>query len=334
MSKSFVILPVIYKSASKVTLISWLKDVGDEIEEGERIIEISIDQVNSFVTSEFSGELKEKLFKIDDIIKPGEAIAEIENDQDEDEDEDEKSNTESFIEVGPNSVIKSKKLINNFNLGVLIKSKIVYFFLGGIIILSVSWFLIEWNKDSVIILEQNINIPEEKAYVTPIKEQVIISPTKEIVENRKEKITTIEKTKNSPIPKENKTTIKKAKEAVEEELEIPFDIVDEAPIFPGCERVAMSERRKCFQEEINAHIRRNFRYPEIAQEMGVQGRVYVNFIISEDGSITNIRLRGPDKNLEKEAKRIISKLPKMTPGKQKGRPVRVPFSVPISFRLQ
>ena len=82
------------------------------------------------------------------------------------------------------------------------------------------------------------------------------------------------------------------------------------------------------------HIRKNFRYPEIAQEMGIQGRVYVNFIISKDGSIKNIRMRGPDKNLEKEAARIIGKLPNMTPGKQRGRPVRVPFSIPITFRLQ
>ena len=85
---------------------------------------------------------------------------------------------------------------------------------------------------------------------------------------------------------------------------------------------------------MNKHIRKNFRYPEIAQEMGIQGRVYVNFIISKDGSITNIRMRGPDKNLEKEAERIISKLPAMIPGKQRGRPVRVPFSIPITFRLQ
>ena len=68
--------------------------------------------------------------------------------------------------------------------------------------------------------------------------------------------------------------------------------------------------------------------------MGIQGRVYVNFIISKDGSISNIRMRGTDKNLEKEAARIIGKLPKMTPGKQRGRPVRVPFSIPITFRLQ
>ena len=119
-----------------------------------------------------------------------------------------------------------------------------------------------------------------------------------------------------------------------EDVDVPFAVIEDVPIFPGCERVAKSKRRECFQEKINKHIRKNFRYPEIAQEMGIQGRVYVNFIISKDGSISNIRMRGPDKNLEKEAARIIGKLPKMTPGKQRGRPVRVPFSIPITFRLQ
>jgi protein TonB len=68
--------------------------------------------------------------------------------------------------------------------------------------------------------------------------------------------------------------------------------------------------------------------------MGIQGRVFVNFIIGKDGSIKDIKMRGPDKNLEKEVKRIISKLPKKSPGKQRGRPVRVPFSIPIIFKLQ
>ena len=125
-------------------------------------------------------------------------------------------------------------------------------------------------------------------------------------------------------------------EVEEEELDIdvPFAVIEDVPIFPGCERVKKSERRNCFQEKMNKHIRKNFRYPEIAQEMGIQGRVYVNFIIAKDGKITNIRMRGPDKNLENEAQRIIAKLPSMTPGKQRGRPVRVPFSIPITFRLQ
>ena len=59
------------------------------------------------------------------------------------------------------------------------------------------------------------------------------------------------------------------------------------------------------------HIRKNFRYPEIAQEMGVQGRVSVIFVIQKDGSIGDIRMRGPDKNLEAEAMRIIKKLPRV-----------------------
>ena len=125
-------------------------------------------------------------------------------------------------------------------------------------------------------------------------------------------------------------------EVVEEDLDldVPFAIIEDVPLFPGCERVPKSQRRDCFQEKIQQHIVRNFRYPEIAQEMGIQGRVFVQFTIGKDGSISGIRTRGPDKNLEKEADRIISKLPRMTPGKQRGRPVRVPFSVPITFKLQ
>ena len=122
----------------------------------------------------------------------------------------------------------------------------------------------------------------------------------------------------------------------EEEVisEVPFAIVEDVPLFPGCERVPKSQRRSCTQEQIQKHISKNFTYPEIAEELGIQGRVFVQFIIGIDGSITGIRTRGPDKDLEKEAVRIISKLPRMTPGKQRGRPVRVPFSIPIIFKLQ
>ncbi|MGB1634117.1 MAG: energy transducer TonB, partial [Flavobacteriaceae bacterium] len=154
----------------------------------------------------------------------------------------------------------------------------------------------------------------------------------EVVEDEEEvEETVIESTET------NEDEIVEVVEVIEEEFEdvdVPFAVIEDVPIFPGCEKVAKSERRNCFQEQMNKHIRKNFRYPEIAQEMGIQGRVYVNFIIAKDGSISNIRMRGPDKNLEAEAQRIISKLPQMTPGKQRGRAVRVPFSIPITFRLQ
>ena len=113
------------------------------------------------------------------------------------------------------------------------------------------------------------------------------------------------------------------------EIEKGFGI---PPVFPGCEK--KKNKIKCFQKKMLNHISKNFQYPVIAQKMGIQGRVYVQFIIDTDGSVTGIRTRGPDKNLEREAYRIISKLPKMTPGKIKGRSVRVPFSVPITFRLE
>ena len=116
-------------------------------------------------------------------------------------------------------------------------------------------------------------------------------------------------------------------------LDVPFAIIEDVPLFPGCERVKKSKRRKCFQEKMANHISKNFRYPEFAQRIGIEGRVYVQFIIDTDGSATGIRSRGPHKTLEREANRIIAKLPKMTPGKHRGRPVRVPFFVPITFKI-
>lgn len=84
---------------------------------------------------------------------------------------------------------------------------------------------------------------------------------------------------------------------------------------------------------MNAHVVKNFNYPQTALDMGIKGRVFVIFVISPEGEITKVRTRGPDKILEDEAQRIISKLPKMIPGKQRGKPVSVPFSLPINFKM-
>ncbi len=113
---------------------------------------------------------------------------------------------------------------------------------------------------------------------------------------------------------------------------IPFIAVEEVPVFPGCENE--SDKRACFNKMMQKHIIKNFRYPELEQEMNIQGKVNIMFEIQKDGSIGNIRMRGPNKNLENEAARIIDKLPVMKPGKQRGKPVRVPFSIPITFQFQ
>ena len=82
------------------------------------------------------------------------------------------------------------------------------------------------------------------------------------------------------------------------------------------------------------HINKNFRYPEIAQKKGIQGRIWIKFVIGKDGNVTGIKTRGPDPILEKEAVRIISLLPKIKPGEVGGIKVRVPFSTAINFKLQ
>ena len=128
---------------------------------------------------------------------------------------------------------------------------------------------------------------------------------------------------------QNENTKKNEKESL-----IPFATIEDVPLFPGCETVPKSKRRDCFQNKMNRHIIQNFRYPEFAQKNGIQGRVFVQFFIEKDGNIGGIRSRGPHGTLERAAERIIEKLPKMTPGYQRGLPVKVPFSIPITFRLQ
>ena len=115
-------------------------------------------------------------------------------------------------------------------------------------------------------------------------------------------------------------------------ISIPFSVVDQVPVFPGCENAA--DKKACFLESINEHVRKNFNYPLEAQEKGIQGRVSTVFIISKEGAIKNIRMRGPHKLLESEALRIIERLPQMTPGKQDGEVVDVPFAIPINFKLK
>ena len=119
-----------------------------------------------------------------------------------------------------------------------------------------------------------------------------------------------------------------------QEKEIDFDSVERPPIYPGCEPYTQ-QLRSCTQRKIQTHINKNFRYPEFAQKTGIQGRVFVQFIIDKDGSIMEIRTRGPHPILEIEAKRIISRLPKFIPALDSdGKAVKVPFSVPITFNLQ
>tara|TARA_R110002012_G_scaffold319389_2_gene539754 strand:+ start:138370 stop:139098 length:729 start_codon:yes stop_codon:yes gene_type:complete len=123
-------------------------------------------------------------------------------------------------------------------------------------------------------------------------------------------------------------------EDVEEDLSVPFSVVENVPIFPGCTGKNNLELTNCFNAKINEHIRKHFKYPESALDLGVYGKVFVMFIIDSQGRVGGIKSRGPDSKLEQEAERIIALLPVMQPGKQRGKPVKVPYSIPINFQIE
>lgn len=112
------------------------------------------------------------------------------------------------------------------------------------------------------------------------------------------------------------------KEEEVEESEI-FVVVEDMPEFPGGETA------------LRSYINKNVNYPVIAAENGIQGKVYVRFVVDKDGSVTNAEIaRGIDPSLDQEALRVVRTLPKWKPGKQRGKPVRVSYTVPINFQLQ
>ena len=102
-----------------------------------------------------------------------------------------------------------------------------------------------------------------------------------------------------------------------------FDVVEQMPSFPGGPQALME------------YLGNNVKYPPVAAELGLQGRVVVSFVVERDGSLTDVKVeRSVDPSLDKEAVRVVKSMPRWIPGKQKGKEVRVKFNVPVAFRLQ
>ncbi|MFV0249020.1 MAG: energy transducer TonB [Tenacibaculum sp.] len=116
---------------------------------------------------------------------------------------------------------------------------------------------------------------------------------------------------------------------------IPFNLVEEIPLFPKCEKEPLIKQAKCFDEQMSKHILNQFNYPEEAIEKGIEGRVLVQFTINKLGAIEDIKMRSPQGGeiLEKETLRLIKKLPKFIPGKHNGEVVKVKYGLPVTFRM-
>ena len=102
-----------------------------------------------------------------------------------------------------------------------------------------------------------------------------------------------------------------------------YDIVEVMPQYPGG------------MQELMQYLAKNIKYPPKAEKKGIEGKVMINFIVEKDGSISNVKIvRHIHPLLDKEAERVIKAMPRWSPGKQEGKPVRVKFNIPVAFRLK
>ncbi|MHA7830839.1 MAG: energy transducer TonB [Flagellimonas sp.] len=225
----------------------------------------------------------------------------------------------------------------------------LYFMIGLTSVLFMTWQSFEvkfYEKESKV--SEVVQVTDELKEDVPITETIRTTPPPpppsapdviEIVDDVEDvKETIIESTESS-----QETFIEDAVvriedvdvEEVEEEVVVPFTVIEYVPVFPGCEDLqTQAERKECFNQKVQEHIKNNFKYPPSALEMGITGKVYLQFVIDSNGRVTGIQKRGPDKLLENEAVRIIASLPTVKPGEQRGKKVSVKYSIPINFIMQ
>ena len=208
--------------------------------------------------------------------------------------------------------------------------------IGAILVLAVLFVGFEWSErdkkvttdsgiQEVVFEEEIIPITEQEQpkQAPPPPEAPKVEEVLEIMDNdSKVEESTIQASDDTNAAVEVKYTPVEVEEEEVEEQQI-FQVVEEMPEFPG----GLSECMK--------FLGKNIKYPTISQENGVQGRVIVQFVVNKDGSIVDpVVVRGVDPYLDKEALRVISSMPKWKPGKQRGKAVRVKYTVPVTFRLQ
>ena len=214
------------------------------------------------------------------------------------------------------------------------KDKLVYALMGLVFVLSLVYVALEWTErevtkydvtDTEFLFEEEVEIQQTSQETPPpppppaVQEVVVLNVVEDNVETESIDI-------NTEDDKETEVVIAAPVEAPveEEEEEVVFVVVESMPEFPGG------------QQALFKYLSENVKYPVIAQENGIQGRVICQFVVNKDGSIVDVEVvrSGGDPSLDKEAIRVIKSMPKWKPGKQRGKAVRVKYTVPVNFKLQ
>ena len=212
--------------------------------------------------------------------------------------------------------------------------KLMFMQIGMIISLLIAWLAFEhksYDKRQIdeSLLNREVVLDEEMVEITKQEEQKpqpVEQPQQttqlEIVDDNVE---TEDININAEVEQNEVIEEYVAPEVVEEEVveqEI-FQIVEEMPAFPGGEAKLME------------YVGKNIKYPQIARETGIQGRVFIGFVVEPDGSVSNVKLlRGIGGGCDEEAMRVVKSMPKWKPGKQRGKAVRVSYQIPVFFKLQ
>jgi periplasmic protein TonB len=217
-----------------------------------------------------------------------------------------------------------------------LETKKVFFMEFGLIVaLALSLLAFEWKTYEKIKVEaiQRVadNTPEEMIEITqqentppppaPPQQTTIIQIVEDDVDIDEEIDIDVEADQNTEVQEYKPVEDLGNTQEEEEEVQI-FTVVESMPGFPGGEAARIQ------------YLNDNIKYPQMARESGIQGRVFVTFVVERDGSVTDVKvLRGIGGGCDEEAVRVIKNMPKWDPGKQRGKPVRVQFNMPILFKL-
>ncbi|HLS31834.1 MAG TPA: energy transducer TonB [Flavobacteriaceae bacterium] len=231
---------------------------------------------------------------------------------------------------------------------------LIFFQIGMILVLLIAWWAIEsktyekQDDDEVQIVKYKDLEPEDvvvtekpKTDAPPpppppkVQEELTIVEDDEEVEE--DEIETVEDIEVPKVEVADISEIETAPDVVEDqEIEsVPFSVIQDVPIFPGCEKYKDNEdRKKCMSDKINQFVNRRFN-TDLAVDLGLSGitRINVQFTVDENGNVVDIMTRAPERALGNEAERVVKMLPSMQPGKQRGKEVKVIYQLPIVFQV-
>ncbi|MCG2430679.1 energy transducer TonB [Aequorivita xiaoshiensis] len=224
----------------------------------------------------------------------------------------------------------------------------LFFQIGMIAMLFLAWQAIEWKTYDKSDLDYGqLDVGDELEEEIPITQQLTPPPpppppppAPEVIEVMEDEVEEEETVIESTEVKQDEKIVEVkeiVEEVVEEEIaDVPFAVIENVPVYPGCENErGNAAKKKCMSSKISSFINKKFD-TNLASDLGLEGRqrIAVQFKIDKSGKVIDVRARAPHPRLEKEAVSVVRSLPDMTPGKQRGKPVGVLYSLPIVFDIQ